>query len=139
MSWPTVMLGEIAKSVDYGLTASATDRPVGPKFLRITDIQDDAVDWASVPYCVADSGQVSRNRLADGDIVFARTGATTGKSFLVRNPPNNAVFASYLIRVRASERLDSVFLSHFFVPQATGSKLTRLRVARRSLESMHQC
>ena len=45
MSWPTVMLGEIAKSVDYGLTASANDRPVGPKFLRITDIQDDSVDW----------------------------------------------------------------------------------------------
>lgn len=114
MSWPTVALGEIAKSVDYGLTASATDLPVGPKFLRITDIQDDAVNWDSVPYCIADTIQTSRNRLADGDIVFARTGATTGKSFLVRNPPNDAVFASYLIRVRPSERLDSVFLAHFF-------------------------
>ena len=114
MSWPTVMLGEIAKSVDYGLTASATDRPVGPKFLRITDIQDDSVDWDSVPHCIADPGQISRNRLAAGDIVFARTGGTTGKSFLVRNPPQPAVFASYLIRVRPSERLDSVFLAHFF-------------------------
>jgi type I restriction enzyme, S subunit len=114
MSWPTVALGELAKSVDYGLTASATDRPVGPKFLRITDIQDDAVDWEAVPNCIADAAQLSRNRLADGDIVFARTGATTGKSFLVRNPPNNAVFASYLIRVRLSDRLDSAFLAHFF-------------------------
>jgi len=114
MSWPIVPLGELTKSVDYGLTASAFDRPVGPKFLRITDIQDDVVDWDSVPYCIADSGQIVRSRLADGDIVFARTGATTGKSFLVRNPPYNAVFASYLIRVRPNEQLDPIFLSHFF-------------------------
>jgi type I restriction enzyme S subunit len=114
VSWPMIALGEIAKSVDYGLTASATDRPVGPKFLRITDIQDDAVDWRSVPNCIADAAQLSRNRLADGDIVFARTGATTGKSFLVRNPPTDAVFASYLIRVRPSDRLDAAFLAHFF-------------------------
>ena len=114
MCWPFVPLGEIAKSVDYGLTASASDRPVGPKFLRITDIQDDAVDWDSVPYCIADIGQIVRSRLADGDVVFARTGATTGKSFLVRNPPTDAVFASYLIRVRPNERLDPIFLSHFF-------------------------
>jgi type I restriction enzyme S subunit len=82
--------------------------------LRITDIQNDAVDWSSVPYCLADPGQMARNRLADGDIVFARTGATTGKSFLVRNPPTDAVFASYLIRVRPDARLDPGFLSQFF-------------------------
>jgi len=54
------------------------------------------------------------NRLAPGDIVFARTGATTGKSFLLRNCPERAVFASYLIRVRPSERIDALFLSKFF-------------------------
>lgn len=53
------------------------------------------------------------NRLVDGDIVFARTGATTGKSFLVRNPPR-AVFASYLIRLRVRESVLPDFLWHFF-------------------------
>lgn len=49
-----------------------------------------------------------------GDIVFARTGATTGKSFLVRDCPPQSVFASYLIRVRPSEKIDSGYLSYFF-------------------------
>jgi type I restriction enzyme, S subunit len=84
VSWTTSTLGEIAASVDYGLTASATELPTGPKFLRITDIQNDHVDWDHVPYCQATGVEESSNKLAPGDIVFARTGATTGKSFLLR-------------------------------------------------------
>lgn len=52
-------------------------------------------------------------RLKDGDIVFARIGATTGKSFRITNPPD-AVFASYLIRVRVKPGLRSDYLSFFF-------------------------
>lgn len=128
MKAPQVTLGDVAESVDYGLTASATTAPVGPKFLRITDIQDDTVDWDSVPYCQADSSERSRNRLEDGDIVFARTGATTGKSFLVRSPPENAVFASYLIRVRPSDVLDSSYVAHFFKSPTYWAQI--LKVAR---------
>jgi type I restriction enzyme S subunit len=51
--------------------------------------------------------------LVDGDIVFARTGATTGKSFLIKNPPR-AVFASYLIRVRPNSQISPDFLYTFF-------------------------
>jgi len=51
--------------------------------------------------------------LSAGDIVFARIGATTGKSHLITNPPS-AVFASYLIRVRCTKEIDPVFLSQFF-------------------------
>jgi type I restriction enzyme, S subunit len=54
------------------------------------------------------------NSLAPGDIVFARTGATTGKSFLLRTCPERAVFASYLIRVRPSDQIDATYLSRFF-------------------------
>ena len=46
-----VALGSVAEKVDYGLTASATERDTGIKFLRITDIQNDDVDWLEVPYC----------------------------------------------------------------------------------------
>ena len=77
--------------------------------LRITDIQDDRVDWESVPYCKIEKADLPKYRLASGDIVFARTGATTGKSFLVHNPPD-AVFASYLIRLRL---LDKELLPEF--------------------------
>lgn len=114
MTWTAATLGEIAASVDYGLTASATDLPTGLKFLRITDIQNDQVDWDHVPYCQATEVEEAANRLAPGDIVFARTGATTGKSFLLRDCPERAVFASYLIRVRPSHRIDATYLSKFF-------------------------
>ncbi|TRO07269.1 restriction endonuclease subunit S [Ectopseudomonas mendocina] len=114
MSWPIVNLGEISERVDYGLTASAVEKADGPRFLRITDMQDDTVDWDSVPSCECSVREYEENKLAVGDIVFARTGATTGKSYLVRDLKSSAVFASYLIRVRPSQKVDSIYLSHFF-------------------------
>ena len=112
--WKTMPLGGFAESVDYGVTASATEQPLGPKFLRITDIQDGAVNWGSVPWCECDARSASDARLKAGDIVFARTGATTGKSFLIRDCPTDAVFASYLIRVRVGTSVEPRFVSHFF-------------------------
>jgi type I restriction enzyme S subunit len=113
-AWKTVALGDVAESVDYGVTASATQQPVGPKFLRITDIQDGAVNWNTVPWCECDARSAADSRLRAGDIVFARTGATTGKSFLIRECPADVVFASYLIRVRVGDVAEARYISHFF-------------------------
>jgi type I restriction enzyme S subunit len=111
--WETKKLGEVS-AINYGYTESASSDPVGPRFLRITDIQNDHVEWDSVPYCKIEASDLSRYRLASGDIVFARTGATTGKSFLVIDPPK-AVFASYLIRLKLIEKnLLPEFVSLFF-------------------------
>jgi type I restriction enzyme, S subunit len=93
-----VELKDIAQ-INYGYTESAKRTEVGPKFLRITDIQVGKVDWETVPYCPISSADEEKYLLKDGDLVFARTGATTGKSFLLHNPPRS-VCASYLIRVR---------------------------------------
>lgn len=90
-------LREIA-DIQYGLTAKANSEPVGPKFLRITDIQDGEVDWNTVPYCAPDPKKAAKCQVKKGDILFARTGATTGKSYLIADDVE-AVFASYLIRV----------------------------------------
>jgi type I restriction enzyme S subunit len=106
--WLTKTLSEVS-TINYGYTESASSEPVGPRFLRITDIQNDGVDWAEVPYCKIDATDLPKYRLAENDIVFARTGATTGKSFMVKCPPE-AVFASYLIRLRL---LDSKLLPEF--------------------------
>ena len=115
--WRRIPLGELTKSVDYGVTASATEQPSGPKFLRITDIQNGAVNWDTVPWCECGSRSAADSRLEPGDIVFARTGATTGKSFLIRHCPADAVFASYLIRVRFRDVAEPRFVSHFFQTQ----------------------
>lgn len=115
--WPTRKLGELS-SISYGYTEKAAFEPIGPKFLRITDIQNDSVDWESVPYCKIDEDEHSKQKLSDGDIVFARTGATTGKSYLISRPPD-AVCASYLIRLRlrSSDMLPE-FLSYYFGSKA---------------------
>ena len=111
--WQTKTLDEVS-TINYGYTESANSEPVGPRFLRITDIQDGDVDWENVPYCKIESVDLPKYRLASGDIVFARTGATTGKSFLLDDPPD-AVFASYLIRLRLlDKKILPGFVSFFF-------------------------
>ncbi len=114
IGWARKRLDAISESIEYGLTASASQSPSGPRFLRITDIQNDSVDWSTVPFCDAPNVDTARYTLRYGDIVFARTGATTGKSFLIRECPDSAVFASYLIRVRPNREVEPRFLSHFF-------------------------
>ncbi len=109
----SVRVREVAESIQYGHTASAISRREGPRFLRITDIQNGGVDWDSVPSCDIGAEEVPKYKLSAGDLVFARTGATTGKSFLIRDCPD-AVFASYLIRVRASKEVDPRYLALFF-------------------------
>jgi type I restriction enzyme S subunit len=114
IAWKRIALSELVESVTYGVTASASMNQAGPKFLRITDIQENGVNWESVPWCECDARTMQAAQLRSGDIVFARTGATTGKSFLVHACPAMAVFASYLIRVRAGKKVEPRYLSHFF-------------------------
>ncbi len=116
-SWKVVPLGSCCEKPRYGYTESARHDPVGPKFLRITDIADYWVDWDSVPYCVCPEPAVEEFQLRPGDLVFARIGATTGKSYLITECPK-AVFASYLIRLRAKPGLDPGYLSCFFESEA---------------------
>ena len=131
--------------VNYGYTASAKTDKSEPKFLRITDIQDGVVDWESVPSCDCGIDDQEKYRLASGDIVFARTGATTGKSFLIVECPESAVFASYLIRIRPRKGVRPDYLAYYFYspmyweqisksvsgsaqPGVNASKLKKLRV-----------
>lgn len=115
--WPTTALSNVS-SIAYGYTESASFDPVGPKFLRITDLQENSVAWEQVPYCPVNPTDLRKHRLLNGDIVFARTGATTGKSFLVLDPPE-AVPASYLIRLRLTDpRVMPEFLALFFQTEA---------------------
>ena len=113
-SWKMHPLGEYANS-QYGYTEKASAENVGPHFLRITDIQDGQVFWKSVPYCKIDSTLKDKYALSVGDIVVARTGATTGKSYMVVDAVE-AVYASYLIRVtiHRKELLRSKFLYYYF-------------------------
>ena len=86
--------------MQYGYTETATTEPVGPKFLRITDIAHNYIDWNGVPYCPISEGNHEKYVLSEGDVVVARTGATVGYAKMVgRNIPDS-VFASFLVRIR---------------------------------------
>lgn len=111
-SWKTVHLRDHICKPEYGFTTSATANFTGLKFLRITDIQDDKVEWETVPYCKCEINK-ERYLLKSGDIVVARIGATTGKTYLVENPPES-IFASYLMRIRTKTDLLPEFLNLFF-------------------------
>lgn len=110
--WEVVSWEEIVSKPQYGFTASAKNEAVGPRFLRISDIQDSKVDWNSVPYCDIPQDKKEKYLLSSGDIVIARIGGTTGKSFFVTNPPE-AVYASYLLRVKALSGLEKEYLYYF--------------------------
>ena len=111
--WRKLQLGDIAV-ISYGYTAKASVENIGLKFLRITDIQNDMVNWSIVPYCQINEDDFQKYKLIDQDIVFARTGATTGKSYLVCDPPE-AVAASYLIRLRIQDpTVLPQFISKYF-------------------------
>ena len=109
----TVSLDAVCERIDYGFTASADFSVKEPRFLRITDIQNGSVDWNHVPGCRITPEEEADKLLCAGDIVFARTGATTGKCFLIEHTPR-AVFASYLIRLRATEEVLPHYLYAFF-------------------------
>ncbi len=110
-SWEIVRFSDTCEPPQYGYTETASLAPIGPKFLRITDIQESIVNWETVPYCNCETQKFPKYLLRSGDLVFARIGATAGKSYLVSDPPE-AVFASYLIRLRPI-KVHPVFLYFF--------------------------
>ena len=108
--WRTGILRDVCESMDYGYTASASSDPIGPKFLRITDIVPSAIDWLSVPHCALSEKNAERYVLREGDIVVARTGATTGFAKRLNKKHPACVFASYLVRLR----IKPLFSNHLY-------------------------
>ena len=149
--WKTVLLSQISTDVSYGYTASSSSSEVGPRMLRITDIQDNSVNWNEVPFCKIDEASIEKYLLKENDIVFARTGATVGKSFLILKDVKNSVFASYLIRVRLADGTLPKYITYFFQsgnywnqisqsasgigqPNVNGAKLKKLVIPLAPLE-----
>jgi type I restriction enzyme S subunit len=100
--WEVSEIRERTSKIQYGLTRSADSTPVGPRFLRITDIQGGRVDWASVPYCAVTPEEHDKYRVQRGDILVARTGASTGENIYIADVPDS-VFASYLVKFQFHE------------------------------------
>src|SRR5919108_2005139 len=111
-AWAVVRLGEVCQKPQYGYTASTIEQPVGPKLLRITDIGEQGVNWSTVPYCECPKDVIEKYGLQRGDLLIARIGAMAGQTYLIIECPQ-AVFASYLIRVKTKSDLFPGYLSYF--------------------------
>ena len=110
--WEVKTLGELCDKPQYGYTASAKNNAVGPKFLRITDINKlDWVEWNTVPYCEISAEDFDKYRLDEGDIVIARM-ADPGHGCMIEGD-EAAVFASYLIRFRSKDKVYQRLLQYW--------------------------
>ena len=111
--WEWTTINDISKSILYGVSESAKTNGKY-RLLRITDIQNNSVQWDSVPYTDFDENKAKSYLLSDGDILFARTGATVGKSYLVQGLTDGAIYASYLIRVQTYDAVLPQYLKFYF-------------------------
>lgn len=126
--WEWERWGNISHSIQYGYNAPAQDAG-NARMVRISDIQDNQVLWDTVPYCNIKEEEIDSYLLAENDILFARTGGTVGKSFLVSAVPYKAIYAGYLIRTRYSRLLCPQYLKYFMESQLYWDQLRNGTIA----------
>ena len=110
-AWEQRKLGDVASSFDYGLNAAATEYDGQNKYLRITDIDDETHEFSKSDLTtpLADLAMSADYLLKEGDLLFARTGASVGKTYLYRQFDGMVYFAGFLIRARIGEGADPEF------------------------------
>ena len=126
--WEWERWGNIAQTIQYGYNAPALEHGV-IKMIRISDIQENGVLWDNVPYCQIDENDIDTYLLKVNDILFARTGGTVGKSFLVEEVPERAIYAGYLIRTRYSSLLNPRYMKSFMESQLYWEQLKNGTIA----------
>ena len=108
--WVWTTLQRVCSTPQYGWTTKASTQGT-LHLLRTTDITAGNVNWETVPYCAKEPPEKEKYLLKTGDIVISRAGSV-GYSYLVKNP-QNAVFASYLIRFKPLPVIDENYLAFF--------------------------
>ena len=128
-SWCWCRWGELSELIQYGYNAPAKESG-RIKMVRITDIQNGKVQWNTVPFCEISDTDIQVYQLRKNDILFARTGGTVGKSFLVDEEPENAVFAGYLIRTQYDDKkLNPKYMKMFMESQIYWDQLKNGTIA----------
>ena len=111
-NWKWVRWGELSEKIQYGYNAPA--KQTGRiKMVRISDIHDGKVQWDTVPYCDIEEKDILDYLLRKDDVLFARTGGTVGKSYIVTEIPEDSIFAGYLIRTSYSSSICASYMKYF--------------------------
>ncbi|QES88511.1 restriction endonuclease subunit S [Rhizosphaericola mali] len=138
-------VGRIADlvSTQYGFTDVANSISGSAKFLRITDVVGDCIEWNKVPYCNIYENEIDKYLIEFGDILISRTGANVGFGKMIWKSFPRSVFASFLVRLKPQSQdyisyLNCVVISKFYKdfvlnnaegsaqPQANANILTKL-------------
>ena len=127
-SWLWERWGNLSHSIQYGYNAPAEETG-DIRMVRISDIQNGEVLWTTVPYCHISPKEIETYLLQKDDILFARTGGTVGKSFLVKEVPYPSIYAGYLIRTRYSHYLSSQYMKYFMESQLYWEQLRNGTIA----------
>lgn len=110
--WEQRKLSEMCGTFEYGLNAAAKEFDGKNKYIRITDIDDASrefllSDLSSPDICL---DGMSKYLLSSGDIIFARTGASVGKTYIYRENDGIVYFAGFLIRAKVNQDNDAEFV-----------------------------
>ena len=112
--WNYKTLDEISNSIEYGINAPAKDFDGNHKYLRITDIDDTSrlfiTEKLSSPDINFTAGDYENYKLQKNDLLFARTGASVGKTYLYRKIDGKVYYAGFLIRARLHDSYDGNFV-----------------------------
>ncbi len=109
-NWHIVRLQDVANGFDYGMNSAATTFDGVHKYIRITDIDDDSRQYLSDDIVSPSDIPEEKYRVCDNDILFARTGASVGKSYLYTPDDGELYFAGFLIRISVKKEYDSYFV-----------------------------
>lgn len=122
-NWEVVKLKYLTDGLKYGANEAAEeDNPDFPRYIRITDIDENGnlkpETFKSIPLEIAND-----YLLEDGDILFARSGATVGKTFRYTSNYGKSAYAGYLIRVRPNLKIDSKYMYYFTLSNSYWSQI----------------
>ncbi len=111
-AWEQRKLGELSSSFEYGLNAAAKDFDGENKYIRITDIDDETRQFLPTNLTSPDIDlQNAENyKLEEGDIVFARTGASVGKTYIYKDFDGLVYYAGFLIRAKIKPEFNVDFV-----------------------------
>ena len=111
-AWEQRKLGELSSSFEYGLNAAAKEYDGENKYIRITDIDDDSRKFKQEDITSPDTDLSSAEnyRLSEGDILFARTGASVGKSYIYKASDGLVYYAGFLIRAKIKKDYNPEFV-----------------------------
>ena len=120
-AWEEKSLGEVTGNISYGLNAASKDYDGENKYIRITDIDETTGKFNNLDIVSPDCVLSDDYKLKINDLLFARTGASTGKTYLYNENDGKMYFAGFLIKFSIKNEYCSNFI--FYIPQTFNYKM----------------